>query len=903
MPVTEQYNPISAVGSGAADQFIAVPDQWFTYSNVKAEHDDTEIAWTKVAGGIQLNSVIPNGETIIVTRNTPLTQSNDFISSGRMPAEDISEEFDRQVLIDQEIAEQAERVVTNPPGTTLPGGGIIQEPDTLLGQDANGDFINRDADETTEFLGINDLVNDAEQSANEAAASAAAAAASEAAAATSAAEAEESNVNASKAVLDLSSKSFQEALFQTGTGDNPITGDVVIALTGSPPITIKNSARPYTEDNAINGVGTRLSDLWPDVVKIIQGHYTDYDTDEEFGDGTGPTISNPNPIIAWDVESYQSPYDDSTLYKLIYYGSETSIDLDAILPSPYQATPSTLSPPSDLPFLEKSESPFSFQLPVICQRVKDLSNPAYQGTVPNWVTLMTFGDSLGHRVHNNLSTMMTRKLSLAGIGFDVIQYNVTAGTVNIPGVNTQRRQDLWGPGTCMQFEDGGVLEFGALFAGATVVPFNCTDISLYLVSEPGGGSITIEQSKDSGSTWTVLESGISTDAAQAALIKTYEVTEGTHMFRMTASGGNVEFIGALLRNEKHKGFVDCRSATGGNPLSGFVQGDTAILNAVMADVDPDLVISHYYEDNADVVSSFDTYADQIEAAASSADHCYLAEHEQDATGQKEAENNPIYRNKARTLPRLQIWETGKVFQSWENAVDLGWTSDPIHYDDAAWRFQASQLIRHFGLDGVPNIEIVGTNQDGTTDRFEIRPHRTSVNVHLDYLADEDVDQYFKFQWDDPNNTSSTAERYWSFQRHSSLDATSPEGFQLNRYTSSGFQNVAVWDKLGRGYFGVYNVSTLPPAFEATGFFHESSTGKAAVAARHFTATQNAIEVYQGSNTSNLNATIKASGIAMFQTLDVSNWATAADDTEAAGAGVAVGNAYKTATGELRYRVS
>lgn len=932
MPVSDTTPIISYDGNGSTVTPYVIPFKFNDNSHVvmlidgvvSADGFTLTGAGNDAGGSATTTVAYADTKKVTFRRVVPMSQEYEYNDGDRRPASTVINQHDLRTMQIQQVNEEVGRAIKAGPGETPPGGTFAQAANTVTGQDADGDLIQRTKAQMLDFLDVGTSVAAAAASATAAAASEAAAATSETNAATSATEAETSNVNASNAVLDLAEKSFSSALFSTGTGDSVISGDVVISLPGSPDITIKDSARPYAEDNAINGQGAKLSQLWPDIVNIIQGNYTDYDSEEDFGNGLGPTISNPVPIVAWDVKSYQEPYSDTTLYELVYYGSEESIDLSTILPSPYVTVPTTLTPPSDLPFLSKlatvelsqthkdnlaaqwpeaAESPFNFKLPVICQRVKDLSNPSYIGTVPNWVTLMTFGDSMGHRVHNNLADIMTRKLSLAGIGFDAVEYDNTSGTVNIPAANTQRRQDLWGPGSCMQLEAGGVLEFGALEGGATVIPFNCTDLSLYLVTESGGGDVEIEYSKDDGATWTSLESGISTDAAQGALVKTYSFTEGTHKFRLTASGGNVEFIGALLRNEKHKGFVNCLSATGGNSLSGFVQGDTDILDAVLADVDPDLVISHYYEDNATVLSSFDTYADQIQDAAPSADHCYFAEHEQDDTGQKEEENNPVYRAKALTVERLQIWETGKVFQSWENAVDLGWTTDPIHYDYAAWRFQASELIQHFGLSGAQNIEIVASYQDGNTDRYEIRGHRPKVNTHIDFISDESYDQYFKFQWDDSDNTSSTAERYWSFLRHGDGDATSPEGFQINRYTSSGSQNVVLWDKLGRGYYGAYNVSTVPPAFEAAVFAHESISGKAALAARHFTATQNAIEVYQGSDTANLNATIKASGIAMFQTLDVSNWVTAADDTAAASAGVAIGNTYKTAGGELRYRVS
>ena len=48
MPVTEQYTPISATGTGLANQVIPVPAIWFGQSTVIVEVAGNSIGWNNV---------------------------------------------------------------------------------------------------------------------------------------------------------------------------------------------------------------------------------------------------------------------------------------------------------------------------------------------------------------------------------------------------------------------------------------------------------------------------------------------------------------------------------------------------------------------------------------------------------------------------------------------------------------------------------------------------------------------------------------------------------------------------------------------------------------------------------------------------------------------------------------
>jgi len=368
MSVSVTPSFISYTADGSVGATYSIPFDILDATHLDMYIDGVATVGGKTVNGIGTGTVTVNTDVdyaqdvvVLFKRNVPYGQESVFVEGESMPMNKLTTAIDSVAMQVQQIKEIGDLSLKAGPAETPPLGTVVLAADTTLGQDATGTLINRTVAQEVTHLGIGASVTAAALSETNAAASEAAAAtsetnaaASEAAALVSEGAAETSNINASAAVLDLATKSFSTALFSTGTGDSVITGDVVITLTGSPDITIKNSARPYTEDNAISGVGAKLSQLWPDIVNIIQGNYTDYDTAAVTGNGNGPTISNPNPITAWDVGSYKEPYSDTTFYELVYYGSEATIDLSTILPSPYLATPSTLTPPSDLPFLGKT---------------------------------------------------------------------------------------------------------------------------------------------------------------------------------------------------------------------------------------------------------------------------------------------------------------------------------------------------------------------------------------------------------------------------------------------------------------------------------------------------------------------------------------------------------------------
>lgn len=146
MPVTEQYTPISATGTGLANQVIPVPAIWFGQSTVIVEVAGNSIGWNKVSTGVELTSTVASGAAISVYRETSLTQNKDFQTAGRMPATEVAEGFDRQILINQEVKDRSTFL---PPNTTTQN-----KINTTVGFDANGDPVLRTATQESTHLNI-----------------------------------------------------------------------------------------------------------------------------------------------------------------------------------------------------------------------------------------------------------------------------------------------------------------------------------------------------------------------------------------------------------------------------------------------------------------------------------------------------------------------------------------------------------------------------------------------------------------------------------------------------------------------------------------------------------------------------------------------------------------------------
>lgn len=159
MSVTEQYVPKEYTGDAVTTEF-SVPDLWFEQSDVIVLVDGNQVTWNRAATGVELTSAPVQDAEIYIYRQTTLTQDKDFVTSGRMPASEVIEAFDKQILINQEVKHTSSFL----PPTTTPAN----RQNTTTGFDGNGDPVTRTVAEEVAHLGVTDALNTAISKANQA---------------------------------------------------------------------------------------------------------------------------------------------------------------------------------------------------------------------------------------------------------------------------------------------------------------------------------------------------------------------------------------------------------------------------------------------------------------------------------------------------------------------------------------------------------------------------------------------------------------------------------------------------------------------------------------------------------------------------------------------------------------
>lgn len=302
--------------------------------------------------GVQVTTSVAYASEVRVTllREVPFSQETDLVEGGRLREESLEDALDYGVMQAQQLKEELGRTIQVAPGSA--GSTLPSATNSTIGQDANGDLVSRTAEEQADHLGLGTAVTEAAASAAAAATSETNAATSETNAAASATAAEASNVNASAALLDLASKSFPTTQIGKKSGEPNITSDVTINFPGGGSLTLKASERPYAEPNALNANNVDVQYLIPDIINIINGDVTDYDTSVEHGLGIGSTtVSNFTPIPEWSAELATDGGTNLTgLANLTYYGSEQTT-FTVPLPLEVKAN-ADLAPPEDLPFVK-----------------------------------------------------------------------------------------------------------------------------------------------------------------------------------------------------------------------------------------------------------------------------------------------------------------------------------------------------------------------------------------------------------------------------------------------------------------------------------------------------------------------------------------------------------------------
>ena len=256
------------------------------------------------------------------------------------------------------------------------------------------------------------------------------------------------------------------------------------------------------------------------------------------------------------------------------------------------------------------------------------------------------------------------------------------------------------------------------------------------------------------------------------------------------------------------------------------------------------------------------------------------------------------------MPQAKVWEADKFFGSYEGLEMMGWQDpDEVHLDDDAWKFQAAKLVESFALSSVTKVPRWNNSfQNPSLEFYDLAGHSGEKTTIFQTKVGEAYEHSTRYAWDEPDNTSTLDENYWQFARLRGDDAFASHGWEVLVKDGTVANAVTVTDRNGRIYAGAYNSTTVPINFDARYFAREALSTKYCFGARHTNAAGYLFRGFQGNDDTNPTAGIRANGTGEFSTLDVSDWPTLADEAAADTAGIPINSAYKTPTGELRFRL-
>ena len=439
---------------------------------------------------------------------------------------------------------------------------------------------------------------------------------------------------------------------------------------------------------------------------------------------------------------------------------------------------------------------------------KSFLQPDGTSTVADQLVVMGVGDSIGATTSVYLQELLGKHKNVAGVALLGGRFSRQAGP-DIEGHNVSlepRRYDVWPTGKVYKFLNGASANFGVDKAGIAS-GMRATLATVYLIDEAGGGTVKIEKSIDEGASWVVLDAAVSTDTGGVqpkALIKNYVVSAGDFtMLRLTSVTGTFECVGMRLLHETVNGTVNIVSATSSARTDLGMAADVNVVDPIMQDLNPDLILFQMYEKTAEMTAGFNGFVNLFnDSLSGSADLVWMLEQNIDATTRAanpdvnpETNRDYVLANVA-SHDNLALWDTYTMFGSLGRMTETGWfTADGIHPDHDAWRYQASMIAKCLGLEATSELKFKLSGNSTTYGDFYRTSEVSGRDNSLEILGDPDQNTTFKLGYLDAVEGIGGL----SIVRHQLDDADNPGGWSFYNQTPAGGRRSIQVSAKGRIY--------------------------------------------------------------------------------------------------------
>lgn len=265
------------------------------------------------------------------------------------------------------------------------------------------------------------------------------------------------------------------------------------------------------------------------------------------------------------------------------------------------------------------------------------------------------------------------------------------------------------------------------FKRGTTSPVLGDTLKVAFIKESGAGTFKIESSINNGSSWSDEKTGIS--AANATTIgavdgPTVKANPAQYVLRVTNTGvsGNVRLIGANISNSKTRGILPMTTARGGLSLSQMVTAPSAIVNPIIADFNPDLVVYLNTDSGADQTTYLSTLYSLV--GHSTADWLFVGINPNDLAGdQSFAVQNAII--KAFAIAQGQSYFNSEFWGgSYARLNGAGLMADTIHLTQMGYSYLGSDVVFASPIPGLNGANL----QNNSRSQF------TSVNGSWNFLS-------------------------------------------------------------------------------------------------------------------------------------------------------------------------
>lgn len=543
--------------------------------------------------------------------------------------------------------------------------------------------------------------------------------------------------------------------------------------------------------------------------------------------------------------------------------------------------------------------------PAASAKIRDMA--VVQGATQ--ITVLGIGDSLGHRVVGAMAQKLEGSPGIIGAALGSLAYQVVSGTVVAPGLNstTNFQPAIFDSGVVWNMSAGSVIAFGTNL-GANLAAYLSSKCVVWAAKQPGGGTLTLEYSNDGGTTWTAAgltgSNTVSTggSASEVAVISVVHGEARFRRWRVTASGGPVNFVGALLTQNGVSGIIGAIASNGGLRIDQANQGQSAIRNQIASDLGQTVAIVNFYEgigevDQSEVNTFLSNWATALPAPSE-----ILVISQSTVAGTDTANAaavNGYWRNAIAATPRSRIVDLEELIP---NAVmqDMGWNSpDSIHKDDEVWAAIGSEIYDNIFSGSAPALSFNNVLRTGSGIQYQLGSASRVVTGEISYTIPMLNQSRGRFGFYGVNSTTGAScfvESWWQPSNHAKL----PNGVVF-RGLGMGTAFMMTWDATGGLRLGPYD-ATFPSAFdEGSSKIHvvQDFNAKGCISCNHTSATATWLQRWSWQG--NQVAEMREDGELNLKT--VTTAAAYADDAAAATAGIPVGGIYRKTDGTVVWRQS